>query len=226
MLKLEKVTKVFQGNVVALDQVSFDVKKGELVRLVGPNRAGKTTLLRLIAAEAKPSRGEIIFDGMSSRDMGTKEISLWRRKLGLISDHSGLVDDMSVFDNVALGLRVLGEKERKVKRKVREVLEQVGLGSNSRTLPAHLSSAERQTAVIARAIVKNPILLLADEPAAGLDESNAREIMDLLRRMSVFGTTVLLTPRESPADGGKPGRVIRIEKGSAVQAGSPLISKE
>jgi cell division transport system ATP-binding protein len=216
LLRLEKVTKVFQGSVLALREVSFELQKGELAFLVGPGRVGKTTLLRLIAAEAKPTQGEIVFDGLSSLDRRVKMIALWRRKLGLVFDHPRLVGDMSVFDNVALGLRVSGEKESRVRRRVRQTLEQVGLGAKSRALPLHLSSGERQRVAVARAIVKNPILLLADEPAAGMDASDKQEILDLLRRLNICGTTMLMTRRESTGGGLIPGRVIRIEKAGVV----------
>jgi cell division transport system ATP-binding protein len=196
LLKLEKVTKVFQGSVLALREVSFELQKGELAFLMGPGRVGKTTLLRLIAAEAKPTQGEIVFDGLSSRDQGAKRIALWRRKLGLVSDHPRLVDDMSVFDNVALGLRVSGEREGRIKRRMPEVLEQVGLLAKSRALASHLSSGEQQKVAVARALVKNPVLLLADEPTSGLDESDAQEIMDLLKKVNICGTTMLMTCRE------------------------------
>jgi cell division transport system ATP-binding protein len=212
LLRLEKVTKVLQGNVLALKQVSFELQKGELAFLVGPGQVGKTTLLRLIAAEMEPTQGEIIFDGLSSRDRGAKKDALWRRKQGLVFDHPRLVDDMSVFDNVALGLRISGERESRIKRRVPQVLEQVGLLAKSRALSFHLSSGERQKVAIARAIVKNPILLLADEPTSDLDESDAQEIMDLLNEVNICGTTMLMTWRESVPGGLNPGRVIRIEK--------------
>jgi cell division transport system ATP-binding protein len=212
LLKLEKVTKVFQGSVLALREVSFELQKGELAFLMGPGRVGKTTLLRLIAAEAKPTQGEIVFDGLSSRDQGAKRIALWRRKLGLVSDHPRLVDDMSVFDNVALGLRVSGEREGRIKRRMPGVLEQVGLLAKSRALASHLSSGEQQKVAVARALVKNPVLLLADEPTSGLDESDAQEIMDLLKKVNICGTTMLMTCRESVPGGLNPNRVIRIER--------------
>jgi cell division transport system ATP-binding protein len=212
LLKLEKVTKVFQGSVLALREVSFELQKGELAFLMGPGRVGKTTLLRLIAAEAKPTQGEIVFDGLSSRDQVAKRIALWRRKLGLVSDHPRLVDDMSVFDNVALGLRVSGEREGRIKRRMPEVLEQVGLLAKSRALASHLSSGEQQKVAVARALVKNPVLLLADEPTSGLDESDAQEIMDLLKKVNICGTTMLMTCRESVPGGLNPNRVIRIER--------------
>ncbi len=220
MLKLKKVVKVFPGDTVALQEVSFDLERGEFVYLLGPNKAGKTTLLRLIGGREKPTQGEIVLDGMSSTDIKQKQICRWRQKLGLICGEPELVDDISVFDNVALSLRILGEKEKKIRLRTGQALDSVGLWSKSRTRPDCLSSAERQKTVIARAIVRNPILLLADEPAAGLDQDNAGEIMMLLRKINLFGTAVLLTSRESPPGKENSIRMIRMEKGRIVQTGS------
>lgn len=216
MLKLEKVTKIFLTESVALEEVSFHLEKGEFVHLLGPNRVGKTALLRLIAAQDRPTQGEIIFDGLSSRDMEQKQIPLWRRKLGLILEDPGLVSEMNVFDNVALSLRILGEKEKKIKRKVRGALDAVGLLTKSRTSPVCLSSAEKQKTSIARAIVRNPLLLLADEPTANLDEDGAQEITDLLGRVNLFGTAVLLASTGKRTGKVGPGRVLKIDKGKVL----------
>jgi cell division transport system ATP-binding protein len=224
VLKLEKVFKVFPEKTVALREVSFGLEKGEFVCLLGPNNAGKTTLLRLIAAQEKPTRGEIFFDGLSSTDIKQKQICHWRQKLGLICDEPQLVDDMSVFDNIALGLRILGEKEKQVRLRARKALDCVGLSNKSRAWAGCLSSAERQKTVIARAIVRDPILLLADEPTAGLDQESAGEIMMLLRKMNLFGTSVLLTSRELPPGTENPIRVIKMEKGRMVQSDSNVAS--
>ncbi len=214
MLKLQKVTKVLPGNVVALKEMSFSLERGEFVYLFGPNGVGKTTLLRLIAAQDRPTQGEIVFDGLSSRDAGPGQTPLWRRKLGLVPDHPGLVDEISVFDNVALSLRVQGEKERKVKRQVEDTLDAVGLFRKRGASPAHLSSAEKQKVAIARAMVRHPFLLLADEPTSSLDEESARQITELIKEVSLFGTAVLLASRGQPPHDGGPGRVIRMDQGN------------
>jgi len=217
---LNGVTKIFDGGMVGLERVSFRMKKGEFVSLVGPNQSGKTTLLRLIAGEEEPTRGEIIFDGLSSRDLRKSQMSFWRRKLGLILDDLELIPDLSIFDNIALSLRIMGRAEKKVGQQVRGVLNMVGLSAKSRSWPWHISSAERQKVAVARAIVRNPLLLLADEPTNNLDEESAQEIMELLLRVNLFGTAVLLTSTESSQNNGFPGRVIRMEKGRALETGS------
>jgi cell division transport system ATP-binding protein len=222
LFRLKGVTKTFDGGTVGLEKVNFCMKKGEWVSLVGPNQSGKTTLLRLIAFEEKPTRGEIVFNGLSSRDLKKSQIPLWRRKLGLILDDLELINDLSIFENVALSLRILGKSEKKIRQQVRQTLNMVGLSAKSRSLPAELSSAEYRKVTIARAIVRNPLLLLADEPTRNLDERGTKEITELFIKINLFGTAVLLTSRESSPGNGFPGRVINMENGKAIENDSFL----
>jgi cell division transport system ATP-binding protein len=216
LLELNKVTKLFEEGTVALENVSFSMSRGEFLHVAGPNRAGKTTLLKLIAARERPTGGEIVFDQLSSRKMRGKEIALLRRKLGLIFQDLNLIEDASVFDNVALSLRVLGKKTKEIRRQVDQALDMVGLFAQSRTSPARLSSAERQKVAVARAMVKHPLLLLADEPTQTLDERDEDEMLNLLKRINLFGTAVLLTTRNAPPPSGNRVRVIRMEKGKLI----------
>lgn len=218
LLGLNGVVKIFEGGVVGVKEATVRLMKGDFVSLIGPNQSGKTTLLRLIASQERPTKGEIVFDGASSRDLKKSQIPIWRRKLGLILDDLNLIPDLSVFDNVALSLRIMGKAERKVGQLVMQALKWVGLSSKSRSLPVRLSSAEQQKAAIARAIVRNPLLLLADEPTTNLDKESALEIMELFYKINLFGTAVLLTSTESSPDNGFPGRVIKMENGRAVDA--------
>jgi cell division transport system ATP-binding protein len=217
LLRLDGISKVFDGHNVALKNVSFCLKRGDFVFLVGSNRSGKSTLLRLITAEYAPTEGEIVFDGVCGRNLKRKQMQLWRRKLGLIFDDAPILNEMDVFDNVALSLRILGMSERKIKPQVRRALQMVGLSTKSRTSPVHLSSAERQKTAFARAMVRNPILLLADEPMSNLDEESTWEMMELLRRINLFGTAVLVTCRMLPENHQSLGRVIRMYKESPVE---------
>jgi cell division transport system ATP-binding protein len=217
LLKLHQVTKVFDGNVVALDDVSFRMVKGEFLLLAGPNRAGKTTLLRLIASEVRPTRGAILFDGYDSRTMKRKEIPFLRRKMGRIFPDFRLIDDLNVFDNVALSLRILGRRERRIKRRVPELLEMVGIPGASRRFPPFLSSAEKQKAAIARALAGDPLLLLADEPAMNLDEESADEILTLLREINLLGTAVLLATRHFRLWDGIVPKMLSLEKGGSIE---------
>lgn len=213
MLKLNKVTKLFGEETVALENVSFHLSKGEFLSLVGPNQSGKTTLLKLIAAQERPTEGEIVFDQFSTREMKGKQIALMRRKLGLISRDFKLTDEASVFDNVALGLRILGKREKEIKPRVNQALDSVGLFAKSKTSPAQLSSAEQQKVAVVRAMVRHPLLLLADEPFLNMDEASAYEILKLLKRVNLLGTAVILASRKTLPNTLIRTRVMRMEKG-------------
>jgi cell division transport system ATP-binding protein len=219
LLKLHQVTKIFDGDVVALDGISFQMVRGEFLLLVGPNQAGKTTLLRLIASEERPTLGAILFDGFDSRTLTRKEIAFLRRKMGRIFPDFRLIDDLNVFDNVALPLRILGKRERRIRRRVPEVLEMAGIRGASRRFPPSLSSAEKQKAAIARALAGDPLLLLADEPTMNLDKDSADEILTLLKEINLLGTAVLLATRHFRLWDGILPRMLRLEKGRPVGVG-------
>ena len=220
LLELHLVTKVFDGKVVALNGISFRMAKGEFLILAGPNKAGKTTLLGLIASEERPTEGAILFDRFDSRIMKRKEIPLLRRKMGRIFPDFRLMDHLNVFDNVALPLRILNKKEKLIKRRVPEVLERVGMLGASRRLPPSLSSAEKQKAAIARALAGDPLLLLADEPTTNLDEESADEIMTLLREVNLLGTAVLMAVRHPRRCVGGRAEMLRIDEGKLIKAGT------
>jgi cell division transport system ATP-binding protein len=213
LLKLKEVSKIFDDNLVVLDRISFQIGKGEFVFLVGPNGAGKTTLLELIAGEKKPTEGVIQFDGFDSRKVKPKQIPPLRKKMGRIFQDFKLIKEMNVFDNVALSLRILGIKEKRIKNEVYQTLDQVGLLRMSRFHPDELSSGEKQKTAIARAMVKDPLLLLADEPTLNLDEDSTNEIMKLLKKVSLLGTAVLIATHSSRSFEGNEAKIIRIEEG-------------
>ncbi len=217
LLQISRITKVFDGKAVALQDVSFEVGKNEFVHLVGPNRAGKTALLKLVAAEHQPTAGEIVFDGQRIRSMTKKQMALMRRKLGLIFPDLGLIDEMDVFDNIALGPRILGRKEGTIGRRVNQLLHQMGLWTRRRTCPALLSSADRQKVAIARALAKDPLLLLADDPASSLDQEGAKQTLELLKKINLLGTAVLLATRPPCLYERSAARVINIENGRIVK---------
>jgi cell division transport system ATP-binding protein len=213
---VQRVSKVFDGNIQALQEVSFQMARGEFLLLVGPNRAGKTTLLRLIAWEEKPTQGVILFGEFDSRTMNRKRISLLRRKVGRIFPDFGLMGDLTVFDNVALPLRIMGRRERRIRSRVGELLEMVGIPETSRRFPPGLSSAEIQKAAIARALAGDPLLLLADQPTMNLDEESADEILGLLREVNLLGTAVLLASRHFRPGNDFHPRMLGLKRGRPV----------
>lgn len=217
LLSLKEVTKVYDKRVLALDKISFQMGKGEFFFLVGSNQAGKTTLLRLIASEERPTKGEIVFDEFNSQKMKKKQIPLLRRKMGRIFQDFRLIDDMNIFDNIALSLRIVGRQENKIKDKVRQVLGMVDLSGKGKLFPQGLSSAEKQKAAIARAIVKDPLLLLADEPTLNLDEEGSDEILKLFKKINLFGTAVLVATHDfCLCKNNNTAKTIRIEKGKLI----------
>ncbi len=216
LLEVKDITKVFDKNILALDKVSFQMDRGEFLFLVGPSQAGKTTLLRLIAAEERPTEGEIYFDGFERRQIKNKHIPLLRRKMSRVFEDFKLINEMSVFDNVALSLRISGAKEKRIKDKVFQALGRVGLSGKSKLFPAGLSSAEKRKVGIARATVGDRLLLLADEPTSNVDDEGTAEILELLTRVNLLGTAVLVATSDFRLCEGRPAKIIRMEKGKII----------
>ncbi|MFQ5897729.1 MAG: cell division ATP-binding protein FtsE [Candidatus Methylomirabilia bacterium] len=195
MIELRDVWKVYrlgQIHVPALGGVSFRVDKGEFAVLAGPTGAGKTTLLRLLYRDELPSEGEIEVAGFAVPRLRRSRIPLLRRRVGMVFQEAKLLPGRTVYDNLAFVLRVLGTPRREITTRVFQVLTAVGLSARARALPAQLSLGEQQRVAVAHALVKNPVLLLADEPTGNLDEEMARDILGLLLEIWRRGTTVLL----------------------------------
>jgi len=196
MLEIRKVTKIYDEKTIALYNLSFSLNKGEFITVLGPTGAGKTTLIKLLALEESPSQGEIKFDSFTTQKMKKSHTSQWRQKLGIVFQDLRLIKDKSVFDNVALPLRIKGIKEKNVKKKTTEILGNLGLLLKRNSLPPELSGGERQKVAFARALVSEPILFLADEPTANLDPVATEEILDLLTKIHNQGTTVMVTTNQ------------------------------
>jgi cell division transport system ATP-binding protein len=196
MIQFSHVTKLYGQNFEALSDASFFIDKGEFVFLTGASGAGKTTLLKHIYMEEFPSRGQVFVAGFDSKYTKPVDIPNLRRKLGIVFQDFRLLHDRNVFENVAFALRVTGKKEREVKRKVFEVLALTGLSHKCTHLPAQLSGGEQQRVCIARAIVNDPWILLADEPTGNLDVGVSKEIMSLLQTINSWGTTVLMATHD------------------------------
>src|SRR5437667_3698935 len=200
MIRLHHVCKLVQGGPMklpALSDVSFTVDKGEFVVLSGASGAGKTTLLRLLYADEQASDGEIEVAGFNVTGLRRSEVPLLRRSLGIVFQDAKLLSGRTVFENIAFVLRVLGAPRRDITPKAFQALKAVGLSSRAQAYPAQLSQGEAQRAALARAIVKSPALLLADEPTGNLDEAMAGEILDLIKDIGSRGTTVLLATHQA-----------------------------
>ena len=216
MIRLHHVCKLFQGGPMklpALSDVSFAVDKGEFVVLSGASGAGKTTLLRLLYADEHASEGEIEVAGFNVTGLRRSEVPLLRRSLGIVFQDAKLLSERTVFENIAFVLRVLGTPRREITPKAFQALKAVGLSSRAQAYPAQLSQGEAQRAALARAIVKSPALLLADEPTGNLDEEMAGEILDLIKDIWSRGTTVLFATHQARLATQLKRRTLRLDAG-------------
>lgn len=199
-----------------LERINLTVNSGEFVFLVGPSGAGKTTLLKLINLEEIPQQGHILIGEYNSLWIRPKDIPFMRRKIGVIFQDFKLLLDRNVFDNVAFALEVTGARRRRIKRRVLEVLKDVGLSHKRLKMPDELSGGEQQRVAIARALVNEPFILLTDEPIGNLDRKTAYGVLDVLARINTMGTAVLMATHnyELARQTGK--RIIRIDNGRIV----------
>ncbi len=197
----------------ALNDISFEVDKGDFVVLSGASGAGKTTLLRLLYADERASDGEIEVAGFDVTTLRRRDVPLLRRSLGIVFQDAKLLSGRTVFENIAFVLRVLGTPRRDITPRAFQALKAVGLSSRAQAYPAQLSQGEAQRAALARAIVKSPALLLADEPTGNLDEEMAGEILDLIKDIWSRGTTVLLATHQARLAAQLRRRTVRLEGG-------------
>ncbi len=213
MIYFDKVSKVYKGDSVALDDVSFSIEPGQFVSVVGHSGAGKSTLLKMILAEETPSAGKVYFDSTDIHAMGKRYIPHFRRRIGNIFQDFRLLPTKTVFENIAFVMEAAGRPDEEIHSDVPHVLELVGLDQKMWSFPDQLSGGERQRVAIARAIVNQPDLLLADEPTGNLDPVNTFEIIDILRKINEIGTTVILTTHNKGVIDSLGKRVITMENG-------------
>ena len=180
MIRLEHVSKTYEAKVAAITDVSLHIRPGEFVFIVGASGSGKSTIIKLLLKELKPTHGRIVVDGKDLGKISHKQVPLFRRNIGVVFQDFRLLDDRNVYENVAFAMRVVEAPKKAIKTKVPMVLSLVGLAAKYRSLPKQLSGGEQQRVAIARALVNEPKILLADEPTGNLDNQNAWEIMRLL----------------------------------------------
>ncbi len=193
MIEIKNVSKLYEGsNEVSLEEFSLNLVRGEFVFLVGASGAGKSTLIKLMFREQLPTKGNIYFDNVDIEKKKKKELLDHRRRIGMVFQDYKLLKQKTVFENVAFALEVLGRSPKEIKRKVSEALHKVGLADRANSFPSELSGGQQQRVGIARAIVKNPVLILADEPTGNLDRDNALQIMQLFEKINEEGTIVVI----------------------------------
>ncbi len=213
MVRLNRVSKKYSPGRVALQDVSFDLSKGEFAYITGGNGAGKTTLLKLLFAQEKASNGSIVVNNRDLSALGNGKVYLYRREVGFVFQDFKLLPDLTVFENVALPLEIRRMTPRETEFRVKGVLSLVGLGDRLEDYPQMLSGGEQQRVAIARSMVGKPTLLLADEPTGNLDSKTAREIMTLFNEIREMGTTVLVATHDETLMDEFPARVIELFKG-------------
>ena len=217
MIKLVGVSKVYKTGVHALNDMNLNIEPGEFVYVIGPTGAGKSTFIKLLYREEVATSGKVLVAGVDVSKIKNRKVPYFRRNIGVVFQNFRLLPKKTVFENVAYAMQVIGEKPREIKKRVPEVLELVGLKHKMRSFPGQLSGGEQQRVAIARAIVNNPKVLIADEPTGNLDPEISWEIMQLLERINLQGTTVLMATHNKQIVDNLRHRVIAIEEGKIVR---------
>ncbi|MFR5264874.1 cell division ATP-binding protein FtsE [Clostridium sp.] len=217
MIEFKNVSKVYKNDVKALSNVDIKIKAGEFVFLVGPSGAGKSTIIKMLLKEVEPTTGDIVMGDTNLSTVKRKQIPYHRRKIGMIFQDFRLIPTLNVYENVAFAMRVVEASEKEIRKRVPMVLSLVGLSDKYKMFPNQLSGGEQQRVSIARAIVNNPQLLIADEPTGNLDPETAQEIMSLIDDINKAGTTVIMATHAKDIVDDMRRRVIAIDKGEVVR---------
>lgn len=217
MIKFVDVTKVYDNNTLALKNVTLTIEKGEFVFLVGSSGAGKSTIIKMLFKEIEPTSGKLFLNDTDVTSLKKNQVPFYRRKIGVIFQDFKLIPTLNVYENVAFALRVTEATYRDIKKKVPLALSLVGLSDKYKSFPNELSGGEQQRVSIARAIVNNPSLLIADEPTGNLDPETAMGIMDTLNNVNKNGTTILMATHARDIVDAMKKRVIAVESGTIIR---------
>ncbi len=216
MIEFKNVSKVYNNGTEALRNLSLSIAKGEFVFIVGSSGAGKSTFLKLIMREEVPNSGEIVINGRKLSTVRKRDVPYLRRTMGIVFQDFRLIDKMTVYDNVAFAMHIVGASDREIRKRVPYVLGLVGLEKKMDSHPAELSGGEQQRVGLARALVNNPSMIIADEPTGNVDPAMSYEIVELLTEINRRGTTVLMVTHEHDLVKRFPRRVIEIQGGTVV----------
>ena len=217
MIYFDKVTKIYDDESKALDEVTFTISPGEFLSVVGHSGAGKTTLLKMLLAEESPSSGSVFFESSDVHKLVNSDITKFRRRIGAVFQDYKLLPQKTAYENIAFAMEASGKTDEEIHSDVPHVLELVDLGSKMFNFPYQLSGGERQRVAIARAIINQPEVILADEPTGNLDPINTYEIVQILKKINDLGTTVILTTHNKGVIDSLGKRVITLEKGKVVR---------
>ena len=218
MIEFVNVTKQYDdaGNV-ALENANFKIENGEFVFLVGSSGAGKTTITKLLMRETNATEGQVFLDGIDVTALPDKEIPYLRRKMGVVFQDFRLLEDRTVYENVEFAMRVVGAGKREIRKRVPEVLNEVGLNFKAKMYPRQLSGGEQQRVALARALANNPVILIADEPTGNLNPKTAMEIMEVFEEINRMGTTIIMATHAKDIVDAMKKRVIEIQDGHVVR---------
>lgn len=221
MVQMENVTKIYESsNTLALDSVDLTINEGEFVFLVGPSGSGKTTIMKLITGEVRPTSGKVVVNNFNMTNIRRSKLPRVRRTLGVIFQDYRLIENMTVYDNVAFVMRVVGAPPREIRKRVPYVLELVGLDGREKRMPNELSGGEQQRVAIARALANNPSMIVADEPTGNLDPVRSLELMLLFEKINEMGTTIMVVTHEKELVNAFSKRVITIDGGHVISDGN------
>ncbi len=216
MIRMNDVTMVYDNGTRAVNKANLRVDEGEFVFLVGASGSGKTTIIKLLTAEVRPTEGRVLVNNYNVGEMKKRQIPYLRRTLGVVYQDFRLINNKTVYENVAFAMRTIGAKGKAIKERVPYVLELVGLADKAQIKPMNLSGGEQQRVAIARALVNNPRLIIADEPTGNLDPARSLELMTLFEKINELGTTVLIVTHEKGLVDEFEKRVVMIDKGEVV----------
>lgn len=216
MIKFVNVSKVYPNGAVALEDINLEIEKGELVTLVGPSGAGKTTLTKLILSEEEPTEGTVLFENLSLDMFSDSELTKLRRRVGVVFQDFRLLRNKTAYENIAFAMEAAGKTDEEILSDVPHVLQLVDLQDRMFHFPRQLSGGEKQRLAIARAIINQPDIIIADEPTGNLDAKNTKEVIHILRKINDLGTTVLIATHDVDVIKAVGNRIITIERGRIV----------
>ena len=217
MIYYDRVSKIYSDNSVALEDVSFSVEPGEFISIVGHSGAGKTTLVKMLLAEERPTTGSVFFESINVHEVPMRRINKLRRKIGTVFQDFRLLHNKTAYENVAFAMEAAGRSEEEIRSDVPHVLELVDLQSKINNFPGELSGGEQQRVAIARAIVNQPDVIVADEPTGNLDPVNTFEVVQILKKINDLGTTIILTTHNKGVIDALKKRVITLDRGKVIR---------
>ena len=217
MIYLNNVTKIYNGDPPALENVDLTISRGEFVSIVGHSGAGKTTIIKLLLAEEKPTEGYVFFESVDIHSLRNSELNELRRRIGVVFQDFKLLPNRTAYENLAFAMEVAGKTDDEINADIPHVLDLVDLGDKISHFPYQLSGGEKQRLAIARAIINQPELIIADEPTGNLDPVNTHEVVQIFKKINDMGTTVILTTHNRGVIESIGKRVVTLEKGRVVR---------